>query len=136
MQLSGVEMNKTFIDRSKLVMRSLALRKESFDFARQNDGEVALVVAMPNEHLKDVLKRVENIDGPFNIILADAVGFEILPVHAKASDFKVMVVSPDISMGMLAIKLRRHPGTTVRLDVEERSDLTAEVAILPQIAYA
>lgn len=124
------------IQRTKRIMRTIGLRAEPFQLFRLEDGTSPMVVALPNERISEVLDRVRRVGGSANVAVAYAKNFEMLTLQDSASTNAQgeLLISEDISIGLLALRLRENRGKTLRLKFR---DADVEVPHFEsEVAYA
>ncbi len=99
---------------TRKVMKTLSHSTAGLPFTLQ-DGTSPLVIAMPYEHVSEVLNRVRSMGGQANVAVAFATNYATLVIGPE-TDFSgnEMEINQDLSMGMFLIKVKSHPGQRVR----------------------
>ncbi|TFC92028.1 MULTISPECIES: hypothetical protein [Cryobacterium] len=88
---------------------------------RAEDGSQPLVVAMPYEHVSDVVLRVRSIGGHANVAVAFARNFSLVVMDSDDTEAvgPEMEVNEDLSMGMFLIAIGSHPSKKTRFRFRE-----------------
>lgn len=115
-------------------MKSLALRgPASGERLQIEDGTFPVVVALPYEHISDVINRVQSFGGQANVAIAFSDSFTMITMGQKAVGNKIVEVHQDLSMGMFLIKAQNNPGKTIPLRFR---DVAADVPMVSgELAY-
>lgn len=110
------------LEASKKVMRAISRmspdRVERFFHAE--DGSLPVIVALPHEHASDIIARVQSIGGGGNVAVVFAKNFAIVPLQPHGDADAEIVISQDLSMGMLLLKMKQNPGQVIRLKLRDR----------------
>jgi hypothetical protein len=109
----------TRIERTKQVMRAVGGRNEPVKLMKLDDGSSPLIVALPSDYISRVIGQVHRVGGSANVIVAYPNHFELLALQDGAPTQGELIISHDLSMGMLSIRLQANPGKRVRLRFED-----------------
>lgn len=119
---------------TRKVMKTLGQSEGTLPFVL-DDGTSPLVVAMPYEHVSEVMSRVVSMGGKANIAVAFATNYATLVMgRATVHAGEDLVINQDLSMGMFLIRVKNHPGQTIRFRFR---DIDANVPeVTQELAYA
>lgn len=124
----------TRIEATRRVLRSLA-RRSSHDLTLVSitDGTNPLVVALPNEHVSEVLSRVQALGGVATIAVAYAKNYRLITMGQRNVAHGVVEINEDLSMGMLLIRMENNPGRTLHFRFRDVDTSVPEGS--PELAY-
>jgi hypothetical protein len=107
-------------------MRTLAIRTPKIQLTRDETGNAPIIIALPNEYASEVLSRVRAVGGLANVAIAYAEYFEIMTIRPDGRAEGELIISQDLSMGMLILRIKKNPGKLVRLRIrDEEVDVPA-----------
>lgn len=123
-------------DATRRVMKSLARQGDS-ELPRHKDaeGNYPVVVALPYEHVSEVVSRVQSVGGSANVAVAFVDNFAMMVMgHGMVADGPIVEVNQDLSMGMFLIRVQNNPGRTIRFRFR---DVDTDVPMISSdLAYA
>ena len=95
-----------------------------------------MVISLPDEYVRDVLSRAQSAmsDGVVNVVIAFAKSFEIIRFDSSIRTDTDLVIGADASMGMLGLRMREHPGKSIRVMIDSGEELEIPAPI--GMAYA
>lgn len=119
---------------TRKVMKTLGQSAAGLPF-RLEDGTSPLVIAMPYEHVSEVVNRVLSLGGRANVAVAFAKNYATLVMgrHIEGSGDEIEITQ-DLSMGMFLIRVKSHPGQRVRFRFRDVDTNVPEVQ--QELAYA
>ena len=120
------------------VMKTLALHQHSPLPFQSAEGTFPIVVALPSDYVSDVVARIRRVGGSANLAVASANAFELYGFSStgQPSAIKPIVINQDLSMGMLAIRIKKNPGRSVRLVFRDTDTNIPEPDNKMQFSYA
>lgn len=128
------DMNVRKARASVKVMRSIGVGITRPHLAVGADGSTPMVITLPNEYAGEVFARVRAIGGPVNVIIAFTDSYKVMCFNEpSAKSHGDLVINEDLSMGMLDLRMQKHPGKTLRLMFAEAD---VEAPMQSEFAYA
>lgn len=122
-------------DATRRVMKSLARPEFAHLPSYESPDHVfPVVVALPNEHVSEVMARVAHIGGCANVAVAFTDTFSMCVMGAGSSAEDFLEINQDLSMGMFLIRVHKNPGRKIRFRFREMS---SEIPlVVSDLAYA
>lgn len=105
------------------VMRALAINAVDAPLIRDESGEAQIIVSLPSEYASEVLARVRAVGGDVNVIIAYSKTFELMVMRKGTPADSMLEINRDLSMGMLALKIKENPGKSIRLKIRDQSSV-------------
>lgn len=120
---------------TKRVLKAIGRHSPRIQLFANAEGVSPIVVALPNEHVSEVVARVRAVGGRANVAVAYAKTYSLIQMGAAIrSNEGAVVVNQDLSMGMLLIKLERNPGKSLLFRFR---DIETDVPVgSSELAYA
>lgn len=129
-------------DRTAVMGRDTAIRKVMKTLSQRagtlplvlDDGTSPLVIAMPYEHVSEVMNRVASMGGEANVAVAFAKSYATLIMARTAEQAgEYLIINQDLSMGMFLITVKNHPGKKIRFQFRDVDANIPEVS--QELAY-
>lgn len=119
---------------TRKVMKTIGQREETLPLVL-DDGTSPLVIAMPYEHVSEVINRVASLGGQANVAVAFAQSYATL-IMARTTEYtgEYLVINQDLSMGMFLISVKNHPGQKIRFQFRDVDSNVPEIS--QELAYA
>lgn len=118
---------------TRKVMKTLSQREGTLPLVL-DDGTSPLVIAMPYEHVSEVMNRVASMGGQANVAVAFAKSYStLIMARSAAHTGDYLVINQDLSMGMFLITVKNHPGEKIRFQFRDVDANVPEVS--QELAY-
>jgi hypothetical protein len=94
-----------------------------------------VTITLPNENASDVIARVQASGSGSNVAIAFAKHFEVIPMLPGGNGAgSELVISQDLSMGMLLLRIQQNPGKNISLKLRDREAELPSVNL--ELSYA
>lgn len=134
--MSDILTSATYRKRVKYVMSTIGFQSRNMNLITNEQGETPLVIALPNEPMQDVVKRLHEAGGTANIAVAFPRKVVVFPLTAQEPSGEIveMPISNTMSIGLFLQKSKKNKSQShsLRLTFSDR-DFDAEYQTNQQV---
>lgn len=122
--------------RVKYVMSTIGFQSRNMNLVTNDRGETPLVIALPNEPMQDVVKRLREAGGTANIVVAFPRKVVVFPLTAQPPEGEIvdMPITNSMSIGLFLQQSKKNKShsKSLRLTFSDR-DFDAEYQTNQQV---